>query len=34
MPRRRAERQQEKEDFLQQNPELIRVQTRIEVITT
>ena len=34
MPRRRAERQQEKEEFLQQNPELIRVETRIEVVTT
>lgn len=31
MPRRRAERQQEKEEFLQQNPELITYTTRIEV---
>ena len=31
MPRRRAERQQEKEEFLQQNPELITFTTRIEV---
>lgn len=31
MPRRRAERQQEKEAFLQQNPELITYTTRIEV---
>ena len=31
MSRRRAAREQEKEEFLQQNPELIRYNTRIEV---
>lgn len=31
MPRRRAERQQEKEEFLLQNPELVTYTTRIEV---
>lgn len=33
MSRRRAERQQEKDDFLDTFPELIRVTSRIEVIT-
>lgn len=32
MPRRRAEREQQRDEFLQQNPELIRVETEISVV--
>lgn len=32
MPRRRAEREQQRQEFLDANPELIRVETRLEVV--